>query len=363
MRLCAAALPLLLTFLTATGCGGGGAQGGGGDLPLVFDLYVDAVAGSEANPGTAALPFKTLTAALVAASSGMSVHVAPGTYDAANGEAFPLLVPAGVSVVGDIAHRGDGPTPTLVSGFGAVAPGSMELAALIPADGTSLRGLKIQCGTAMVNHYGLWIASAAVELADCTLTDQVYAGAFLTGSGASDIHDTTFEGGSYALWISIPTEAVTVRDNAFSGGFYAIRLDAGPLCEITDNVFAGGSNQALQLFGTTALVQGNSFTHGAHSDSAVWVFGGAPALRSNTFTSNVGVRISSGGAPDLGTADDLGMNNFAGVAGFAVKHEEATVVQARGNTWQHVPPTAGVDIIVTGAGSVVYGPGAGDHVP
>jgi uncharacterized protein DUF1565 len=80
----------------------------------ITQWYVDAVNGSDANPGTAAAPFKRITMGLSVAANEDTVVVAPGTYDAANGEVFPLVVPYGVTLVGDEATKGA--QTTIVSG-------------------------------------------------------------------------------------------------------------------------------------------------------------------------------------------------------------------------------------------------------
>jgi hypothetical protein len=69
-------------------------------------FYVDATRASSGN-GSQACPFKTITQAL-AAVTGLSsppalatINVAPGTYDAALGETFPLVIAANVQLTGD----------------------------------------------------------------------------------------------------------------------------------------------------------------------------------------------------------------------------------------------------------------------
>jgi len=71
------------------------------------DWYVDCVRGSDANPGTERSPKKTIRAATANAISGDVIHVAPGTYGAAEGaekyktEASSLcrvIIPAGVTI-------------------------------------------------------------------------------------------------------------------------------------------------------------------------------------------------------------------------------------------------------------------------
>lgn len=71
------------------------------------DWYVDALLGSNANPGTAPTQaWQTLTHALLStpapASGGTQViHLAPGTYDAALGESFPIVLRDAFQIVGD----------------------------------------------------------------------------------------------------------------------------------------------------------------------------------------------------------------------------------------------------------------------
>jgi hypothetical protein len=64
------------------------------------DLYVDATS-FAGGTGTAACPFKTVTAALAFAdATTKTLHVAPGTYDAALGETYPFTLRNGLSLIG-----------------------------------------------------------------------------------------------------------------------------------------------------------------------------------------------------------------------------------------------------------------------
>lgn len=90
----------------AAGDAGAGAAGDGGCAPLGLDpdaVYVDAAVASGGT-GVAACPLRTITAGLAAlAASGASsraLYVAPGTYDVALGEVFPLRASFGVSIIG-----------------------------------------------------------------------------------------------------------------------------------------------------------------------------------------------------------------------------------------------------------------------
>ncbi|MDD5594379.1 MAG: DUF1565 domain-containing protein, partial [Candidatus Margulisbacteria bacterium] len=54
--------------------------------------YVDAVNGNNANVGSQAAPWRTLTKATGSTAANDTVYVKPGTYNAALGEAFPITI-------------------------------------------------------------------------------------------------------------------------------------------------------------------------------------------------------------------------------------------------------------------------------
>ncbi|MCC6558048.1 MAG: DUF1565 domain-containing protein, partial [Polyangiaceae bacterium] len=56
------------------------------------------MAGDDAGPGTEEQPLRTLKRALSIARSGDTVHLFPGTYDAASGEDFLTPVGDGVTI-------------------------------------------------------------------------------------------------------------------------------------------------------------------------------------------------------------------------------------------------------------------------
>jgi hypothetical protein len=78
-------------------------------------LYINPVSGSDTAPGTQAAPFKTVTRALQNVSAGTTLKLAPGLYNAASGETFPLVIPAEVILSGDETQKGKG---TQITGSG-----------------------------------------------------------------------------------------------------------------------------------------------------------------------------------------------------------------------------------------------------
>ncbi len=93
-------------------------------LAPIGSIYVSATSGSDASGnGSMGSPYKTLTkavAVLVAATSspnGVTIFLASGNYDAANGEKFPIVIPKSVNIAG--TNYGAGPSGgSFVNGYG-----------------------------------------------------------------------------------------------------------------------------------------------------------------------------------------------------------------------------------------------------
>ena len=152
-------------------------------------LFVDVSTGSDANPGTQALPFKTITKAMTLATSGTTVQVAPGIYnnmDLNTPEVFPITVPDGVLLIGDETNKGGGSTPTTIYG-GGLAPGSapgMAGVALLPGTGSTIAGFTItNDDPSFANRRGVMLGNSSVTLRNNTVTGAVHAfGVYVDGS-------------------------------------------------------------------------------------------------------------------------------------------------------------------------------------
>lgn len=175
------AMAPLVVALALFGCGGGGGAAPTPSGPSVLaDFYVSAGSGSDSNPGTWEDPFKTLTHALSVATAGERVHAVPGTYDVANGETFPLLMPQGVELIGDEPAKGAGTTATLIRG-GATVPPAMGLtieAAVVVDGNATLAGFVVinpnTYTTGLIDGVTVWHGDSVVR--NCHLLDCEHAG-------------------------------------------------------------------------------------------------------------------------------------------------------------------------------------------
>ncbi|MBV8489816.1 MAG: DUF1565 domain-containing protein, partial [Candidatus Eremiobacteraeota bacterium] len=99
----------VLGLWTEQGCTRRG--GSGGSAPPTAapqtTFYVNPVKGNDTTGnGEATTPFKSITRALVAVSkstaTGLTISLSSGTYTAASGEVFPIVIPVTVSISGTI---------------------------------------------------------------------------------------------------------------------------------------------------------------------------------------------------------------------------------------------------------------------
>jgi hypothetical protein len=199
-----------------------------------MDYYVDARNGNDLATGSLDDPLKTITQALSLATDGDSIRVLPGLYDAANGEAFPLMVPAGVSVFGDEANKGSGEDSTMVVGGGLVG-GTNQSAAFRPESNTLIAGFRVtnavETPEAPFPH-GIMVGIVGpptannVTIRNNTLTRNGAAGAMLlASSGHSVTGNVSVDNNRSGLWFQVgdATNSV-VENNVLTGNVYGIEL-------------------------------------------------------------------------------------------------------------------------------------------
>jgi hypothetical protein len=266
-------------------------------------FVVSASLGNDAGGGNCASPYKTITRAVANAQSGDVIWVAPGTYDAALGEVFPIMLPAGVTLLGDEANKGRGSTVTRVIGGG-------DLVAPTP------------CAP-----YGATIYPGA---------NAVIAGFELTNS------QLTFA----AMTLLICHNAITIRNNSLvnnTSGYSAIYI-------------SNGANNHI--------ITGNNITDNAGSTGLGFIGGGVGSkVENNLIVRNqYGVEYDSpGGDMGGGSAGSAGGN----IISCNVESDIFTGVNvsAANNFWDHVPQTTStvtrlVDIYFNGSNLTVTSTGA-----
>ncbi len=248
-------------------------------------IYVNPETGSDtAGAGSSQTqPYKTITYALSQAQPGTIIQLAPGTYSAASGETFPLLIKPGVTLRGDESTKGQG---ILIQGSGTyISPTFARQNVTVRADKNSvIAGVTItnpdSRGTAV------WIESANPTITNNTFTNSVREGVFVTGTANPKIENNVF--------IENKGNGVSVAKSA-SG-------------EIRNNLFQN-TGFGLAIGGTsTPLIEGNQILQ--NIDGIYISESAKPVLRKNVIQNNKrdGVVATINAAPDLGTAASPGDN-------------------------------------------------------
>jgi len=269
-------------------------------------LYVNPATGNDRGASDQYSPFKTLTRALQQSRGETRIQLAPGVYNQASGEIFPLSVPAGVTVLGNESDKGKG---IVIEGSGSYFSRSFarQNITIELSDDAQLRGVTV------TNRAGrgtaVWIESTAPYVANNTLANSAREGLFATGTAHPVIEGNLFIRNN-ANGISIAKNAKgEIRGNVCQDTGYGITIsdDAAPV--VVDNrIFANRSGMVL-------------------SNQA------RPVLRNNTIENNSsdGLVVIGNAIPDLGSPQDNGGNILRGNGQYDLHNATKKMLVSVGN--------------------------------
>jgi parallel beta-helix repeat protein len=246
-------------------------------------LYVNPITGNDSASGSQVTPLKTITKATQQATAGSSIRLMPGTYSAATGEVFPLVVPSNVTVVGDESQKGKGIQITGSGRYLSASFGGQNVT-------FKLESLSILKGVTITNREsrgtGIWIESTNPTVVNCTLVNCQREGIFVTGTAKPIVTDCVFFQNA-AAGISIVREAKgEYRNN---------------VCQNTGYGIAIGDNAAPLLVGNRIF---------ENRSGIVLSRAARPVLRNNIIERNTeaGLVILETCVPDLGNPQEPGGN-------------------------------------------------------
>ncbi len=248
-------------------------------------LYVNATSGSDTAPGTQAAPFKTLTRALQNVSAGTTVKLAPGLYNAASGETFPIMVPADVMITGDESQKGKG-TQITGSGKHNSASFAMQNVTLRLDSRSQLRGISVTNPES--RGTGAWIENTDPTIANCTFTECKREGIFSTGTAKPIVTDCIFFMNA-ANGISVVRESKgEFRNSTFQNTGFGLAI---------------GDNAAPMVVGNRVFENRSGIVLSRNA---------RPVLRGNTVERNTesGLVVLETSLPNLGSAQEPGNNIF-----------------------------------------------------
>jgi parallel beta-helix repeat protein len=271
----------------------------------VATLYVNPVTGKDTNDGSRLSPFKSLTRAL-RTTTPIIIQLAPGTYSAANGEQFPLVLTAGVIVLGNEPNKGSG---VVISGSGEYQSPSFSvqsITVLLLGD-ASLMGVTVT--NPIAKGSGLWIESSTPYVANNTFINCGREGIFTTGNAKPAIVDNVFV------------------QNAASGLFMA-RNSKG---EVLRNAFSKNPLGIAVTDSAAPLIANNKLSE---NRTAIALSRDArPVLRQNSITKNPqgGLLVNANAVPDLGSSQDAGSNIFQNNGEFDIQNATSQPLISAGN--------------------------------
>lgn len=273
-------------------------------------LYVNPTSGTDAtaagqNPST---PLRTITFALKQAQSGTVIQLAAGTYNAASGEQFPLILPSGVVLKGDAGTKGAG---ILIQGGGSIMSPSFATQQVgVLAQGTS-QVIGVTVTNPITRGSGVWVETGSPTISDCTFANNHRDGVFVTGSSSPNVLNNVFtqNGGN---GISIARNAKgEVRGNSFVNTGFGLAI--------------GGTS--------TAVIAENQVSQ--NMDGIVVSDSARPVIRQNQIQSNNrdGIVVIGNGNPDLGQAGTAANNVIQQNKRYDLNNSTKTiVVTVAGNT-------------------------------
>lgn len=285
-------------------------------------LYVNGTLGQDsATAGKAeASPLKTITYALQQAQPGTTIQVSPGSYSAASGEVFPLILKPGIILRGDEATKGQ---TTTINGGGPVNTVSLarQNVTIFAMQDSAIRGLSIT--NPLSRGTGVWVESTNPTIANNTFANSQREGIFMTGTATPVIEGNLFfknEGNG----ISVARAAAgVIRNNVMQETGFGIAI--------------GGT--------ATTLIDRNEII--SNTDGLYINEGAQPVLRGNTIKNNQrdGIVITMDGKPDIGIASQNGSNVIRENGALAINNSGSQSISAMGNDLDI--KKIGGDVIVT----------------
>ncbi|MCC5653341.1 DUF1565 domain-containing protein [Nostoc sp. XA013] len=273
-------------------------------MPQTF--YVNPVSGSDANLGSQQAPFKTITKALKASTDNTKIQLADGNYNAASGEVFPIMVPSGVTVVGNETNKGNG---ILIEGSGSYLSRTFagQNVTFVLLDKAEVRGVSV---TNLASRgSGVWIESTAPTVANSTFKNCKREGVFATGDANPVILGNVFsENAANGIAIAKNSKG-QIQDNTFSKTGFGIAV----------------SDTASPLLRDNKVYENRS---------GIVISGSArPVLRNNVCENNTddGITVIGTALPDIGSTNNPGGNTLQNNGKFDLQNASSNKLVSVGN--------------------------------
>jgi hypothetical protein len=278
-------------------------------FPQLLEVGPIAVASSGADDGlgTSGAPFRTIKQALLAAGEGDTVQLAAGTYDAAAGETWGYMLPAGLTVAGDSEST------TRLDGASAVDGGAPASIGLIARGALVLRDLTLDGFGVDLDVTG----PGAITLTATTVRRgaptghalQIDAGA--AGSRAA-LDGVTIDGD---IAVADAAAGMTIAGSTIRDGSGAAQpcIDFGGAdLSVADSTISGVETFGINFRGSTLELSGVTIEGGNYD---VYQLSGRSRVRRSKLRDYrfIGYYLAAGEL-DLGTQTEAGDNELSSAA-------------------------------------------------
>jgi parallel beta-helix repeat protein len=273
---------------------------------IMATFYVDPTNGVDSAAGSQAAPLKTLTEALAKSTSGTTIKLANGSYNTTSGEKFPILVKAGVKIVGDETTKGKAVT---IQGGGSKSMGKWvsQNVTMYLEEGAELRGVTVT--NPSTSGIGVWIHGVSATLADSTLSKSGREGVFVSDIAKPTLIMNIFSENTGNGISFVDNAKGEVRGNLLQKTGYGLTIghQAAPLLK---------DNQILENRGGV-VINGDA----------------SPVLRNNTIKNNEqdGITVTNNAKVDLGTSTDPAGNIIKDNGQYNVNNASSHPILSIGN--------------------------------
>lgn len=270
-------------------------------------IFVDVQAGHDRQgTGSQGAPYRTLTHALRVAPSGSVILLAPGVYDQAQGEVFPLQLQPDVTIQGNPTA----PETVIIQGGGAFPMGDQTLnVTLLGADQAALVGVTVT--NPNPQGHAIWLGDKSPTIVESVLAGNEGAGITIAGHSRPLLQRNQFRQNGIGVQIMGMAQP-RLRSNTLQDN------DIGVL--VTDQA-------------RPQLIQ-NQFQH--NRDGLVAIGEAQPLVRQSQFTAQTrdAVVAVDQALPDLGTEREAGNNQFENNGRFDINAQATTAfIPAVGSTF------------------------------
>jgi hypothetical protein len=313
----------------------------------IASIYVDANTGSDTTGnGSMSKPYKSFTKAVAVLTSakslspmGVTIYLASGDYNAANGEKFPIVIPTNVTLTG--TNYGSGPRRgVFVNGLGedtifehiVHAPARTAYTTLEIAPPANVSSSDIYVGASKISLPSRAAYASLDDLATLSASDSAFGAGIPTS--VSNVSGVLVPGGSFTC------ASCQIRGNDFGIGALSIVpvATASPYATPPSVTLSHSTGDSTISAKTVDLVTDGSVTVTASGEA----FEQGQYAYADTLKAIVPIMVR--GAVDFGggAASSTGLNDFIGskITEIFVTRRDETV-SALDDTWN--PSQQGAD--------------------